>query len=121
MVAPAPQAPNISRVKATTEPEQLEIVKQDDSAGIDQFEIKPMTVSSENLQKYLEDYYTKIESVIAKSNNEPGKTLELTNDGYDRHYVQIIAHNKIYGLAILNYDQTALGGHRCYIRHFSTV
>lgn len=27
----------------------------------------------------------------------------------------------MYGLACLNYDATYLGGHRCYIRHLSTI
>jgi len=49
------------------------------------------------------------------------KLFDITEDGYDRHYLHIVFEGKIYGLACLNYDQTNLGGHRCYIRHYSTI
>ena len=33
----------------------------------------------------------------------------------------LVFNEKVYGIATLNYDQTMLGGHRCYIRHLSTI
>lgn len=33
----------------------------------------------------------------------------------------LVANEKVYGIAILNYDQTALASHRCYIRCLCTV
>ena len=47
--------------------------------------------------------------------------MQLTEDGYERHYLHLALNDIVYGLACLNYDSSNLGGHRCYIRHLSTI
>lgn len=58
---------------------------------------------------------------IGKSNASASDVLKKTENGYERHYLQLVANDdKVYGHACLNYDHTNSGGHRCYIRHLST-
>ncbi len=86
-----------------------------------QFQLVPIQVSYSNLQKHIESFYERLDETIVKSNHDAIKSFEITEQGYDRHYMHIVNEGKIYGLACLNYDQNNLGGHRCYIRHFSMI
>ena len=73
------------------------------------------------LKKYIEDFYELLDPNILKSNHDPDKVFELTENGYERHYLSIVANGKVHGLACVNYDHTSLGSHRCFIRHLSTI
>ena len=84
-------------------------------------EVQPLVVKQSDLKKYVEEFYEKLPDSIAKSNASASDVLKKTENGYERHYLQLVANNKVLGLACLNYDQTNLGGHRCYIRHLSTI
>lgn len=77
--------------------------------------------SFDNLPNYIESFYERLEETIQKSNHEAVKLFDITENGYDRRYLHIVHNGKIYGMVCLNYDQNNLGGHRCYIRHFSTI
>jgi len=83
--------------------------------------IEPLNIDYKEVSNYIESFYEKLDPVINKSNHESSKVFDLTENGYDRYYVNLISEGKVYGLACLNYDPTNLGGHRCYIRHFSTI
>jgi hypothetical protein len=89
---------------------------------INSFKVEPLIVEYEGLPKYILSFYEKLDSTIAQSNHEATKVFDITEDGYDIFYVHLVdSDGKVYGLACLNYDPTNLGGHRCYIRHFSTI
>ena len=66
-------------------------------------------------------HYKKLADSIAKSNTSSSEVIEKTECGYERHYLQLEANGAIQGFACLNYDHTNLGGHRCFIRHLSTI
>lgn len=66
-------------------------------------------------------FYERLDPTIAQSNHDAAKIVQLTEDGYERHYLHLVHNETVYGLACLNYDASNLGGHRCYIRHLSTI
>jgi hypothetical protein len=53
---------------------------------------------------FIDKVYSALDDTIAKSNNTPKEVFEKTEEGYDRHYLMLVANEKVYGIAILNYD-----------------
>ena len=45
-----------------------------------------------------------MDETILKSNNPPEEVFEKTEEGYDRHYLMLVANEKVYGIAVLHYD-----------------
>lgn len=56
---------------------------------------------------------------------EPEKLFELMENGYERHYMKIIAYHDgkkmAHGLACVNVDQNYRQGHRAFLRHISVI
>lgn len=88
---------------------------------IAEFQIKPFSIKNERILSFIEHIYKNVDETIAKSNNTPQEVFDRTEEGYDRHYLMLVFNEKVYGIATLNYDQTALGSHRCYIRSLFTI
>ncbi len=88
---------------------------------ISEFVIKPFSVKYNKLLTFISHVYGALDETIAKSNNAPQEVFDKTEEGYDRHYLMLVAKEKVYGIAIVNYDQTALASHRCYIRSLCTI
>ena len=91
------------------------------NSEISQFVIKPLGIPLSEIPNFLSEIYALLDEPIAKSNNPPTQVFQKTENDYDRHYVAITFEEKIHGIACIGYDQSLLGGHRCYIRHFSTM
>lgn len=80
------------------------------------------------LDDYIREYYKSLPESIAKSNTDPEEVFAKNEQGYDRHYMKILSKadlasgvSKQIGLVCFHYDHTYPGGHRCFIRHLSTV
>ena len=97
------------------------IADKNDIAEISEFVIKPFTVKYDRLLNFMSHVYSALDDTIAKSNNTPQEVFDKTEEGYDRHYLMLVANEKVYGIAIVNYDQSALASHRCYIRSLCTI
>ena len=113
-------APNPRTVAAAIET-KMEFAEQDNQTEVDSFTVMPIEVKFEGLQTYIQQVYTKISTVMQKSNNDAETVFNLMEEGYDRRYLNLVYQGKVYGWAFLHYDQTTLSGHRCYIRHISTI
>jgi hypothetical protein len=90
---------------------------------VEELKIVPIDVALKNLHDHIIKYYETVPPAVIKSNAAAEEILSKTENGYERHYMSIVSQKdgKCLGFASFNYDHTNLGGHRCFIRHLSTV
>lgn len=61
-------------------------------------------VVHQDVLKFFEDFNSRVDPAISKSNQEPKKAIELMEEGYDRRYLTLNHDGKIYGLLACHYD-----------------
>jgi hypothetical protein len=93
----------------------------DDKTEIEEFQLEPLNTTYAMLLDTIKGFYQKVDPAIAQSNHEPTRVQELMEDGYEQRYMSLVKDGKIYGLVCFNYERGFVAGHRCYIRHFSTI
>ena len=71
------------------------------------------------------DYYAKLVEPMRNSFYDPETLFRKMEDGYERHYLKIVAYHNgkklAHGIACVNVDQTAQSMHRAFIRHVSVI
>ena len=76
--------------------------KESDVKG--KMKLSAIDIDYTELINYVDEYYARIPSPMAKSNHECDIAVNKTEDGYLRHYFHIVVGDVVHGLACLNYD-----------------
>lgn len=75
--------------------------------------------------EFASDYYSKLVPELRDSLYDPETLFKLMENGYERHYMKIVAFHEgkkmAHGLACLNVDPNYMGGHRVFLRHISVI
>ena len=71
------------------------------------------------------DYFGKLLPEMRDSFHNPEQLFKIMEDGYERHYLKIVAFHEgrkmAHGLACVNVDQNFRQGHRAFLRHISVI
>lgn len=80
------------------------VAEKTDAKEISEFQIRNFTIKYSQILSFITHVYNQLDDTIAKSNNNPQEVFDKTEQGYDRHYLMLVANEKVYGIAIINYD-----------------
>ena len=105
------QTQQASRVKTQTN--QADATQEENKVGDEvQEEVKlllqPLKLHAAEFIEFAKDYYQKLVPEIRDSFYDPEKLFEKMEDGYERHYLKIVAYHDgrkmAHGLACVNID-----------------
>lgn len=87
--------------------------------------LQPLKLSAREFVDFCKDYYDKLVPDVRNSFYEPERLFTLMEDGYERHYLKIVAYHEgrkmAHGFACVNVDQKFRQGHRAFLRHISVI
>ena len=87
--------------------------------------LQPLKIDTKEFMQFANDYTNKLTPEMKESFYDNLTLHKKMEEGYERHYMKIIAFHKgkkmAHGLACVNVDQTCSAGHRAFIRHVSVI
>ena len=90
-----------------------------------ELQLQPLKISPGEFIDFCKEYYQKLLPEIRDSFYEPERLFELMEQGYERHYLKIVAYHQgrkmAHGLACVHIDQNYRQGHRAFLRHVSVI
>jgi hypothetical protein len=87
--------------------------------------LQPLKIKPEEFVGFANEYYQKLVPQLRDSFYEPETLFNLMEQGYERHYLKIVAFHEgrkmAHGLACVHIDQNHKSGHRAFLRHISVI